>query len=206
MTNSGCSGARAWIAATSSIARFSAMVIGRNSGSRNPRSTRARTWSRGNFSTVAAKSTEASRSFASRRVSSQSPQQPPLPPLAPREVAGGLEHPAGHSRRGGPPERLGRKENERRAEQGERDQRDDPIVDQRSDRERSPDRPGTAEDHAHGEDRQDISEEGLRERIHSEQLVGEGVLEKSEHAPHQDRARGIPAARDDGRRDQETRS
>src|SRR5258706_5119389 len=138
----------------------------------------------------------------SRPRSSQSPDAP-LPPVAPGELARGFQEPGGHARRDSPPERLPRKQDERGAEDEQRQRRHDPVVDERGERDRSPDRPGAAEDDAHREDRENIAQARLREGVHSQQLVGEGVLEKPKPAPDDDGARQVPAPGHDGRRDQE---
>src|SRR5258706_4983166 len=138
----------------------------------------------------------------SRTSSSESPDAP-LPPVAPGEFARGFQEPRGHARRDGPPERLPRKQDERGGEDEQRQHRHDPVVDERGERDRSPDRPGAAEDDAHREDREDIAQGRLREGVHSQQLVGEGVLEKPEPPPDEDGPRRVPAPGHEARRDQE---
>src|SRR4029077_10899869 len=114
--------------------------------------------------------------------SSESPLDAVSPPFAPRKLARGLEEPAGHSRRGGPPERFPRKEDERRAKEKQREERHDRVVGERCERQGSPERPRPAADDAHREDREPIADRRLRESVHSEQLLREGVLEKPERA------------------------
>src|SRR5437879_6548047 len=72
----------------------------------------------------------------SRTWSSESPEDAPLPPVAPGELARGFQEAGRHARRDGPPERFPREQDEGGAEDEQRQQRHDLVVDERGERER----------------------------------------------------------------------